>query len=54
MYEGREVFPNAPVELVAVEVRFPDSARLRQPETLDALQLALDRTCLILVVLLVG
>jgi uncharacterized protein (TIGR04255 family) len=42
MYEGREVFPNAPVELVAVEVRFPDSARLRQPETLDALQLALE------------
>ncbi len=42
MYEGREVFPNAPVELVAFEVRFPDSARLRQPETLDALQLALE------------
>lgn len=42
MYEGREVFPNAPVELVAVEVRFPDSARLRRPETLDALQLALE------------
>jgi uncharacterized protein (TIGR04255 family) len=42
MYEGREVFANAPVELVAVEIRFPDSARLRQPETLDALQLALE------------
>ncbi len=42
MYEGREVYPNAPVELVVVEVRFPDSARLRRPETLDALQLALE------------
>ena len=42
MYDGREVFPNAPVELVAAEIRFPDSARLRRPETLDALQLALE------------
>lgn len=42
MSEGRAVFPNAPIELVAAEVRFPDSARLRQPETLDALQLALE------------
>lgn len=42
MYEGREIFPNAPVELVAVEIRFPDSARLRKPETLDAIQLALE------------
>lgn len=42
MYEGREVYPSAPLELVVVEVRFPDSARLRRPETLDALQLALE------------
>ncbi|MDQ3274813.1 MAG: TIGR04255 family protein [Actinomycetota bacterium] len=42
MYEGREVFANPPVELVAVEIRFPDSARLRQPGTLDELQLALE------------
>lgn len=42
MSEGRVVFPNAPIELVAAEVRFPQSARLRQPETLDALQLALE------------
>ena len=42
MSEGQVVFPKAPVELVAVEVRFRNSARLRQPETLDKLQLALE------------
>jgi uncharacterized protein (TIGR04255 family) len=42
MYANREVFPNAPLALVVAEVRFTDSARLRQQETLDAVAIALE------------
>jgi len=42
MSEGQAVFPKAPVELVAVEVRFRNSDRLRRPEVLDKLQRALE------------
>ncbi|MFK4084007.1 TIGR04255 family protein [Kribbella sp. NPDC020789] len=42
MYERREVFPFAPLALVAAELRFAYSPRLGQRETLDALALALE------------
>ncbi|MDP4013489.1 MAG: TIGR04255 family protein [Candidatus Nanopelagicales bacterium] len=42
MYPGREVFANTPLALVAAEVRFTDSARLRQQTTLDAIAIALE------------
>lgn len=42
MYANREVFPNAPLALVAVEVRFTDSPRLRQQQTLDAIAISLE------------
>jgi uncharacterized protein (TIGR04255 family) len=42
MYPNREVFPNAPLALVTAEVRFTDSPRLRQQETLDAVAIALE------------
>jgi uncharacterized protein (TIGR04255 family) len=35
MYAQREVFPNAPLELVAIEVRFPYAPRLRKQATID-------------------
>lgn len=41
MYEGREIFANAPLEYVAAEVRFPYAPLLRQPEVLDRVALAL-------------
>lgn len=42
MYPNREVFPNAPLALVTAEIRFTDSPRLRQQETLDAVALGLE------------
>jgi uncharacterized protein (TIGR04255 family) len=42
MYATREVFPSTPLALVVAEVRFTDSPRLRQQETLDAIAIALE------------
>ena len=42
MYPNREVFPSAPLALVTAEIRFTDSPRLRQQETLDAVAIALE------------
>lgn len=42
MYPNREVFPEAPLALVAAELRFTDSARLRQQQTRDSVILALE------------
>ena len=42
MYPNREVFPRAPLALVAAEVRFTDAARLRQQQTKDELAIALE------------
>jgi uncharacterized protein (TIGR04255 family) len=42
MYPNREVFPDAPLALVTAEVRFTDSPRLRQQDTLDAVAIALE------------
>ncbi|MCV7198162.1 TIGR04255 family protein [Mycobacterium angelicum] len=42
MYPNREIFPNAPLALVTTEIRFTDSPRLRQQETLDAVAIALE------------
>ena len=42
MYPSREVYAASPLALVAAEVRFSDSARLRQRETLDAISLAME------------
>ncbi|WP_328358258.1 TIGR04255 family protein [Mycobacterium sp. NBC_00419] len=42
MYPKREAFPNPPVVVVAAEVLFTDSPRLRQNETLDAIAIALE------------
>lgn len=39
MYPGREIYPNAPLEYVAVEVRYPYAPRFRQQETLDSVLL---------------
>ncbi len=43
MYPSREVFPSSPLALVATEIRFTDSARLRQQATLDKIAIALDK-----------
>jgi uncharacterized protein (TIGR04255 family) len=42
IYPNREVFPKAPLALVAAEMRFTDSARLRQQQTKDDLAIALE------------
>ncbi len=42
MYPNREVFPNSPLALVAVEVRITDAARLRLQSTLDEIAVALE------------
>lgn len=42
MYPNREVFANAPLALVAAEVRFTDAARLRQQQTKDEVAIALE------------
>jgi uncharacterized protein (TIGR04255 family) len=42
VYPNREVFPEAPLALVAAEIRFTDVARLRQQQTRDEVTLALE------------
>lgn len=42
MYPDREVFPDAPLALVAAEIRFTDAARLRQQQTKDEVAIALE------------
>jgi uncharacterized protein (TIGR04255 family) len=42
MYPNREIFPNAPLALVAAEIRFTDAARLRQQQTKDQVTIALE------------
>jgi uncharacterized protein (TIGR04255 family) len=42
MYPNREVFSHAPLALVTCEVRFTDSPRLRQQDTLDAVAIKLE------------
>ena len=42
MYPKREVFPSSPLALVAAEIRFSDAPRLRQPETLDSIAVAVE------------
>jgi uncharacterized protein (TIGR04255 family) len=42
VYANREIFPNAPLALVAAEIRFTDAARLRQQQTKDAVTIALE------------
>lgn len=42
MYPNREFFPNAPLALVAAEIRFTDAARLRQQQTKDQVTIALE------------
>lgn len=42
MYPNREVFPKAPLALVAAEIRFTDAARLRQQHTKDEIAIALE------------
>ena len=42
MYPNREVFANAPLALVAAEIRFTDAARLRQQQTKDDVTIALE------------
>lgn len=43
MYPNREVFPEAPLALVAAEVRFTDVARLRRQQTRDDVAIALEQ-----------
>lgn len=42
MYPNREVFPHAPLALVAAEIRFTDAARLRQQQTRDEIAIAME------------
>ncbi|MDQ1250038.1 MAG: hypothetical protein QG597_4415 [Actinomycetota bacterium] len=42
MYPNREIFPNAPLALVAAEIRFTDAARLRQQQAKDEVTIALE------------
>ncbi|MDX3631697.1 TIGR04255 family protein [Streptomyces europaeiscabiei] len=42
MYDRREIYKHAPLALVTAEVQFPYSPRLRQEDTLDRIQLALE------------
>jgi uncharacterized protein (TIGR04255 family) len=42
VYPSREIFPNAPLALVAAEIRFTDAARLRQQRTKDEVTIALE------------
>jgi len=42
VYPNREIFPHAPLALVAAEIRFTDAARLRQQQTKDAVAIALE------------
>lgn len=43
MYPNREIFSNAPLALVAAEIRFTDAARLRQQHTKDEVTFALEQ-----------
>jgi uncharacterized protein (TIGR04255 family) len=43
VYPNREVFANAPLALVAAEIRFTDAARLRQQQTKDEVTIALEQ-----------
>jgi uncharacterized protein (TIGR04255 family) len=42
VYPNREIFLNAPLALVAAEIRFTDAARLRQQQTKDEVTIALE------------
>lgn len=42
MYNRREVYPNAPLALVAAEVRYTYAPRLRTPDVWDAIQMDLE------------
>lgn len=42
VYPNREVFPHAPLALVAAEIRFTDAARLRQQPTRDEIAITLE------------
>jgi uncharacterized protein (TIGR04255 family) len=42
VYPNREIFSNAPLALVAAEIRFTDAARLRQQQTKDEVTIALE------------
>ncbi|MGW6875203.1 TIGR04255 family protein [Streptomyces xanthophaeus] len=42
MYENREIYPDSPLALVAAEIKYPYAPRLRQPDALDRIQLALE------------
>lgn len=42
MYPKRELFRESPLALVAVEIRFTDSARIRRQETIDTISTALE------------
>lgn len=42
VYPNREVFRNAPLALVAAEIRFTDAARLRQQQTKDQVTIAME------------
>jgi uncharacterized protein (TIGR04255 family) len=42
VYPNREIFPDAPLALVAAEIRFTDAARLRQQQTKDEVTIALE------------
>lgn len=42
MYPNREIFTNAPLALVAAEIRFTDAARLRQQQTKDEVAISLE------------
>ena len=42
MYEGREIFPNPPLEFVAAEFRNPYAPRLRQQDVRDAILIELE------------
>jgi uncharacterized protein (TIGR04255 family) len=39
---GKEVYPNAPLSWVTAEIRYPQAPRLRQQQTLDQIQIALE------------
>ncbi|WP_164873501.1 TIGR04255 family protein [Streptomyces sp. S063] len=42
MYENREIYPNSPLALVTVEVKYPYAPRLRQVDALDRIQMSLE------------
>ncbi|MGW6505106.1 TIGR04255 family protein [Nonomuraea angiospora] len=42
MYERREIYSAPPLQLVVAEIRYPFAPRLRQPESLDRIQIDLE------------